>query len=365
MSSSGIKFRRRLRIVVLIGLLPALIIAVAEVEHFKSSAAEPVTGGVFAGLLPGLGQIRFDVFVDGSNATAWLYQEGAGNLGWVSLNFEPAGNMHADLVSGDGKWATNGTMDFRIAKDGGRLEGNLILISNRPPRLFTLARVYEHRAVSRRSGLVFGRFGANASFVGEFPLLPGTSAFQTALNQKLAQETGAEAAKKTVGDWNRKWDILRHGPWVEAHIEEYWQPVCITNSIASFAVFNFPDYGQNGNPDYWTSRNYWWSDGKLREFELVDLFCEGSEWKAAIRKFCSEELMHLDKPGAAADMNGPGTELKLFTLSSTGIQIYINPYVIAAGVEGAFVFHIPYARLQPFLRTNGPAAAFARLVASR
>ena len=367
MRTSAIKFAQRAGMVMLIGLLPAVIVTVAEVEHFQSSTGQPVNGGVFDGNLPGLGQVRFDVFFNESNVTGWLYREDAGSSDWVSLKLQPSGMIHAKLLTGDGEWATNGTMDFRITQATGRLEGSITLISNRPPRPFALTCVYEHRAIGRRSGPVLGRFGAAADFSGQIPVLKPTCAFHIKLSKEIAKETASAAAHYTVRDWGEVWHDLRgdRAP-IGLHVKQYWQLRLLTNSLASFGIWSDLQYeGGCGDPIRWSSKNYIWRDGKLHEFKIADLFRDGSGWEAELRRLCSQDLMDRDKPTPAADVTDPDVELNTFTLSSTGLQIYVNPYEISSGADGDFVFNLPYAQLQPFLKTNGPATYLTHLTAPR
>lgn len=353
--------------VAVIGAFPVIVCLVVLEDHLKSLQTESVDGGDYEGQLPGLGRVRFHLFFDEGQPNGWFDFGGSIRPDWVDLTIRSSNNIHAELVTGDGEWATNGTMDFTQLKGGEILEGVITLISNGPSRPFTFNRTYQHRAVKRSSGLILGRIGADASFIGEYPLIPATTPFRQELGRAVARAAAVDASKETTGNFPRKWDILLHGRWPHTeHFEQYWQPVYVGDSLASLAIFNYPDYGGNGNPTYWSAKNYYWTRGRIRQFELADLFRPGTPWRAELRNLCAQDLRRDGTDPERANMRAQAlldekVNSTIFTVTPDYLRIYYNPYELDSGAAGSFILRISWDRLRTFLDTNGPAAALERL----
>jgi hypothetical protein len=335
----------------------AVAAATREVNQLTRLPLEPATGGCYTGELPGFGKVQFNLFLDEPWGVAWLWRDGFEDTGYGLVNTNLAGGFHFDLLIGRDE-ATNATLDFNMADDGGALRGMIRNGSNSLDQLFVLKRTYEHWTVRRDSRLVFGRLGAYAKASSQFPLLPTNSPLCVALNRKLASESQKSVRRFTSGNFQRQWEMLRYGPpMTEGEQDDLWQVRLLGNKVASFAVWDWSDYGgSNGNLTSWRGRNFWWRDGKLCELTLSNLFRPGVDWKSQIRRLCCDDLQRQQYTSESTAVLDEDVGVEEFTISTTGIQIYFNPYTIASGGNGEYIIHIPYATLRQHLRADFLAA---------
>ncbi|MDB6022362.1 MAG: hypothetical protein JWQ04_2219 [Pedosphaera sp.] len=347
----------------LVGVI-AVAAGTAKIKTLTELQPEHAAGGCYTGQLPGFGNVRLSLFLVEPQPAAWLYREGIGATGYGLINSNSSGGFRVDVLADhafDPELLTNATLEFRVVDDGHALKGVILKGTNNDSQAFVLRRAYEHYQVHQHSGLMFGRLGANNSASSQFPSLPEDPALNAMLNQRLAGETHWDVRSFTSGNISRQWEMLRYGSgFGEGRQDDQWQVRLLKGTMASFAVWRFSDHGgQCGNPTSWAGRNFSWRGGKLRELKLADLFRCDTNWENEIRRLCHDNLALREFSSPAHAVLDQGIKLGVFTLSPTGLQIYFNPYTLASGAEGEFVVHIPYTKLRPFLRFDGPAGDFA------
>lgn len=342
----------------------AVVAAAMGISRLTELPLEPVAGGTYAGELPGLGKVQFDLFLSKPWSASWLHREGFGNIGYGAISTNASGEFRADVFK-DHDDATNATLTFKLTANGSEMHG-VVVATNLVSRPFTLTRLYEHCGVHKHSGLLFHRLGAYADASSQIPLLPTNSAFDIALNRKIAQISRRDVHSYTSGNFQRQWEILRYGPsFAEGEFDDLWQVRLLTGSVASFAIWHWGDWGgSNGNLTSWRCRNFWWHNGGIRELKLPDLFQSGVDWKAQVRQLCCEDLERQQYTSESRAVLEEDISENQFTVSTTGMQIYFNPYSLASGADGEYIVHIPYKLLQPYLRPEW-FAALAPSLASR
>ena len=162
-----------------IGLLSLLAVLIVVIMGTKLAPIEQALGGNYSGLLPGFGQVQIDLFFpDSSYLDARLYKEGAGQQDFLDIITVSNGLLHGEVVGNHGS-LTNATIDFQFMNSGGVMKG-WIAQPNAESNQFVPLRVFEHLAVRRSSGSMFGRLGAYANYCGEFPSIKSDSPFHTA-----------------------------------------------------------------------------------------------------------------------------------------------------------------------------------------
>jgi hypothetical protein len=240
--------------------------------------------------------------------------------------------------------------------------------SNVPPQRFVLSRIFTHNAITAKSGFsLTERITARKRYRGEFPALTRRNEFQIALARKLERDAKLEAGDFTgeivshlADACDRLWSIGRWSAEMDWGELQSWQNRLLTDSVASFAVWNDPYRGGCGNPTSWSGKNFWWRENRLKEFQLRDLFLPQKDWETLVRDECKRRLKSFTKEGLdPSESLTEETSLDVFTVSPTGIQIYFNPYKLASGAEGEFIIHIPWSDLKPLLDPRGPAGSLA------
>jgi len=341
------------------------IVLIFVVLVYVSASREAVPfpaqfGGRYVGKMPGFGAVSVDFFdqplwgLDSNpdDKEMWVYHDGKGDP--ESISIKQIGNDYfgeaVEVDSTDDSFVTNATMRFYFSTSGAVAHGLIGKGTNTPTLPFELKREFSNLSVKQTSK------AAKRSFYGQVPLLPDDSAFRRALKQRMVELMAAEAQTFTTGDLQLYWERLRGFGFAGSGLQE-WQTRLLNESVASFAVRNYRDYGSScGNLTSWESRTYSWRNNQLCELRLADFFQANSAWEVEIRSFCHSELIRRKLELSALNILNPVVRLDIFTLSPTGIQIYINPYEIASGAEGEFIFHIPYERLKKFYKTDWPTS---------
>src|SRR4029078_7377653 len=104
-----------------------------------------------------------------------------------------APNVWEGEIHGD-SYDTNALIQFQFRDQGRILAGRIENATNRVSQEFVLARVFENRAISARSGLRFGRLGAYTRFFGEFPYIESAES-PPGLNDKVVRTVKSEARR--------------------------------------------------------------------------------------------------------------------------------------------------------------------------
>lgn len=326
----------------------AVAITVAMLSHVRPNIVA-TDGGSYVGELPVLGRVQLDLFISDDWANGWVYREKEGAPQVIDFTTNTRTSFRGiirDIHCNE----TNANVEFDFTKDSRTIEGLIGEGTNKPDRKFVLSRAFQYAAIKQHSGVRLGRFGANTTYNGKFPLIDSNSVFGRALNETIATLVDGEARRFTTGNLERRWEVLRNGDsvWPGTSTPQ-WQIRYLSDSIASFAVWDEPYFGGCGDFTKWSGRNFAWRSGKLHQLKLADLFRDDSGWDEEIRTFCREELRREGFAGSASSLNTE-TPLEIFTLSSTGLQIYFNPYEIGGGGDGEFIIHIPYERLRKYYK---------------
>ncbi len=353
--------QKRIRTLLLLASMTAAGVIFATVN---CAPREPLltAGGCYRGDWPEGGTIQLDLFYRENNPEIWLTFEDQGEPDGVMVSINTPGGFLGRIRKPHTEDASP-KADILCHFKGDRdvILGELRLTSNAAPRPFKLTRVFSHQSTSAKSGFFLNdRANTRKTFHGKHPVFTDTSPFHAELNRAICQEVRQSADEFTSGAISHLREAIRwHYPvgtyWSN---DQLWQIRLLTDSVASFAVWNHPEHGSCGNSTYWKAHNYRWRDGTLAEFHLANLFRKDTNWKEALLERSELRLREaFFAPGADGNHIGPDTSLEIFTLSLSGLQIYINPYIIGSGAEGSFVIHIPFTDLKPFLDPQGPVGA--------
>ena len=326
----------------------------------RDPAPRTFTGGTYHGRIPGGGEIRLHQFSHFDSIEERWVDEASGTWAIVGPDDKAPQQLWGPA---ERRWGPEATLSARVSEDGKSAVGTLRFRTVGPQSLdswkvvtFPLIREYRHRGFQERSGLMIGRFGAQMHATGQFPEFDESNPFGIALNRELQKITEPPLLEFMGKSLQQQWDALRCGwpatmsDWSFRHHVEVRTK---TQNLVSLAVFTYPDRGGNGDPTRWSALNYIWADGKLMPLDLSQLFHTHSDWVGFLREYC---LTDLDR------QRGLPTEidhlpLNRFTLSTGGLQFLFNPYEVGSGAEGALVVHIPWQRLEPWLRRIHPTVA--------
>lgn len=294
----------------------------------------------------------------------WLYREGQGQAEWFIT--ETRRHPWKEAFHGREREQDNGKSppETTMASTASTTELQVAL-----PRLASwgsdtvnLTRQCEHVSFRRLAGIRLGRVGGTHEYRAQFPRMPETNAFSSALNRAIIAQCEAGAAEfnsEAFEFW--RW-MIRERELMGFNQYEFtanWQLRLLTTNVASFCVWSYDATGGNGNHSHWSGENFIATDGGLRRLEMAELFCEGSGWENELRIRCVPKLKAITAPRPEAVFD-KDVGLDVFTLSPTGLQIYFNPYAIASGADGEFVVHFDYAELKDLLRGDGPAQLLPR-----
>lgn len=328
----------------------------------------PVAGGTFFGRDVDGRLVYVNLFeLDYADSRApgwqgWLYREGHGQalVFWTTNRAHPWREKTYARAPED---APEPPATFVASTaDPRQLTATLPRLASWGNDTANLTRQFEHLSFRRRAGIRLGRLGGTQEFCAQFPRLPETNAFLTAVNREVIAQCEANAAGVASEAFSFWKDMLRERQlpgFNEYEFTANWQLRLLTTNLASFSVWSYEQTGGNGNHSHWHGANFIAGGDGLRALKLADLFQENSHWLTELRTRCVPKLKAISAPRPEAVLD-KDVELDVFTLSPTGLQIYFNPYAIASGADGEFVVHFDYGELKDLLRTDGPAQLLPR-----
>lgn len=317
----------------------------------------PAGGGTFVGKDVDGRLVQVCLFEQADGWQGWLYREGREQTDWFSTphRAQPWGARVYVREREDAPVPPEPLV--ASADDPLRLNVTLLRTNGWASDTANLTRQFEHLSYRRLAGLRLGRFGGTQEYRAQFPRLPETNAFLTAVNREVSAQCEASEAGVASEAFSFWKDMLRERQlpgFNEYEFTANWQLRLLTTNLASFSVWSHEQTGGNGNHSSWHGANFIAAGDGLRALKLAELFRENSHWLTELRTRCVPKLKAISapRPEAALDKD---VELVVFTLSPTGVQIYFNPYAIASGADGEFVVHFDYGELKDLLRTDDPA----------
>jgi hypothetical protein len=317
-------------------------------------------GGTFTGHDVDGRLVQVCLFDQDGGWQGWLYREGREQTEW----FITTNRAHPWQV----------VVNTREHEDGTKLPEPVAASTSDPLRLnatvprtngwasdtANLTRQFEHLGFRRRTGLRLGQWGGTKEFRAQFPRLPSGSEFHSAIGREIVRQCEAAAAEFTADPlefWRENWRSRQPSMMNTHELTAHWQLRLLTTNLASFCVWSYDEVGGNGNHSHWRGANFIATAGGLRQLELAELLRPELSWQVELRQRCVPKLAASGAPGRAQGaVTDPDTNVDVFTLSPTGLQIYFNPYEIASGADGEFVVHFDYAELKDLLRTDGPVS---------
>ena len=321
-------------------------------------AVRPAMGGTFTGHDVDGRLVQVCLFDQDGGWQGWLYREGREQTEW----FTTTNRAHP--------WQA--VVNVREREDMPKLPEPVVASTGDPLRLnatlprtngwasdtANLTRQFEHLGFRRRTGLRLGQWGGTKEFRAQFPRLPQKWEFSAAVSREIVRQCERAAAEFTTEplDFWRENLQLRQPLLMNAHeLTAHWQLRLLTTNLASFCVWSYDEVGGNGNHSHWRGANFMSVPAGLRELKLGELLSSAQDWQAQMRARCIPKLRAIGVgEGICNNVTDPDTDIETFTLSSTGLQLYFNPYEIASGADGEFVVHFDYAELKDLLRDDGP-----------
>lgn len=317
----------------------------------------PVSGGTFVEQDVDGRLVQVCLFEQDEGWQGWLYREGRVQTEWFSTtNRNPPWQATVTARKSDDATKPPESVITSTA-DALKLNATLPRLASWGVDTANLSRHFEHLSFRRRTGLKLGRFGGTKEFHAQFPKLPAGTPFFERVNEQMLQQFEKESKQFTGEIFAHLKEGYEFG-WPATMSEwaliENWQLRLLTPHLASFCVWSYDETGGNGNHSHWSGENFIAVGSGISRLEVTELFREDSGWLEALRIRCVPKLKAISAPRPEAVFD-KDVSLNVFTLSSTGLQIYFNPYAIASGADGEFVVHFDYAELKDILRTDNPA----------
>jgi len=105
--------------------------------------------------------------------------------------------------------------------------------------------------------------------------------------------------------------------------------------------------------------NYWIHDKHASEIKLTDLFLENPNYKNLMSQLCFEELKRQGASGVSdIDLMELYEKMNEFVITPKGLVFYFSPYSVGGYAEGEFIVEIPYQKILPIVKKDGPLAEF-------
>jgi len=191
---------------------------------------------------------------------------------------------------------------------------------------------------------------------------PETNGF-TKLNQYIEKTINDDIQNFKEEISNEEWydqdieDIdMRHGYYSRFEV------IAFTPKLFSVKLYNSTYYGGAAHPMSYTDViNYDLINNK--EFELSDLFIDGSDYITYLSEYCIDDLnfnMYQETDGMGYNdwieegASPDEVNFLAFNLAPEGILITFDPYQVAAYAAGPQEVLIPYSELQEILRDDLP-----------
>lgn len=348
----------------IVGALALAGFTALTVRDAGQPAVRPAGGGTFTGHDVDGRFVQVCLFAEEGGWLGWLYREGREQTEWCSgTNRAHPWQAAVNIREREGEPKPPERL-LASTDDPLRLNATLPRPNGWASDTANLTRQFEHLRFRRLKGLRLGRWGGTKGFLAQFPKLPSGSAFHAAITAEIvlqSEEAAAAFTTEVTGFWRENWRN-REPVSINAHeLTTYWQLRLLTTNLASFCVWCYDEIGGHGNHTWWRGVNFMRTPDGAHMVKLADLFLSAVDWPQQMRNQCAAKLRAVGVSAAIADNTlDPDTGIENFTLSSTGLQIYFNPYAIASGVDGEFVVHFDYAELKDLLRTDGPAAFLPR-----
>ena len=350
---------RRVRWVALAFVFALGAFTLLTIRDAGRAPVRPAAGGTYLGRDVDGRVVQVCLFEQDGDWQGWLYREGHEQTDWFTTTNRATPWQAAVWVREREDTPKPPELIIASTSDHRRLQATLPRLKSWGNDVAELGLQFEHLKFYRRAGLRFGRMGGTLEFLAQFPRLPESSGFIAAVNREIMAQC-EQAATEFTGDpldfWRRMVEMRELDTGFNEHkLLANWQPRLLTTNLASFTVWSFDETGGNGNHSHWRGVNLI-SDGTgCRELKLSELFRSAKEWEQELRVRCAPKAKAAGAPDYGQSL-GTNVDVDVFTLSSSGLQIYFNPYILGSGADGEFVVHFDYAELMDLLRTDGPAA---------
>ncbi len=352
---------RRARGVVLAFVFALGVFTTLTVRDAGRPPVRPAAGGTYIGRDVDGRLVQVCLFEQDDRWQGWLYREGREQTEWfTATNRAPSWSAKVNIREREDE---PNLPEPVVASTGDplRLNATLPRTNGWANDTANLTRQFEHVQFRRLAGFRLGRLGGTHEFVAQFPRLAETNVFFAAVNRETLLQSEASAAEFTSDPFSFWKDMVTSRtlpPFCNRYqLTANWQLRLLTTNLASFCVWSYDEVGGNGNHSHWHGMTFVATDSGLRELKLTELLRPGVDLRTELRARCVPKLQNLGAPDRAwGTVTAPRTEVDTFTLSSSGLQIYFNPYILGSGADGEFVVHFDYAELKDLLRTNGPAA---------
>lgn len=355
---------RRARWLVLAFVVALGVFTALTVRDAGQPAIRPAAGGTFTGRDVDGRLVQVCLFEHDGGWQGWLYREGREQTEWFSTTNRT--HPWQAVVNVREREDVLKLPEPVVASAGGplRLNATLPRTNGWASDTANLTRQFEHVSFRRLTGVRLWGWGGTQEFRAQFPRLPGGSEFYGAIGREIVRQCEAAAAEFTSEplEFWRENLRLRQPTTMNAHeLTAHWQLRLLTTNLASFCVWSYDEVGGNGNHSHWNGVNFVTMGTSVRELKIAELFRAEAGWQSELRDRCVPKLQGSGAPdrvwGTVTDAR---TDLDIFTLSETGLQLYFNPYILGSGADGEFVVHFDYAELKDLLRTDGPAALLHR-----
>jgi hypothetical protein len=221
---------------------------------------------------------------------------------------------------------------------------------------------------SRRHGARLAGRGGGKDFAATWPGFHDGNAFHALLSQRLAAEARGEADRFTAGAYELVWEGLKDGGaswnW-EGSVEV--RVVWLGTNLVSLCESRYEFTGGAHGTASVAGRNFGLEAGKVREFELADLFRPGVDWTNALAAACLRELRSQkaawtlpDAPAGMQVRSFTAADLSSFNVEGRGLIVHFGDYAVAPHSDGLFNVHIGWDELRAWLRPESPVRGLFR-----
>jgi uncharacterized protein len=187
-----------------------------------------------------------------------------------------------------------------------------------------------------------------------YPRFDGTTADFTAVNARFAN-----AAKKAVSDATPQTDsdINREQAWT------YEQGFTIYRPSANAVTVALTFYGYSGGAHGYGATNCTLVDLRTGKAATPNVVFANDQWVKTLVQIVGADLKRqfIEKPGFDEALE-PANLAKIlrephhYCWRADKLELIFNAYEVGPYVSGPFEVYVPYDRLKPLLRANGPIA---------
>jgi hypothetical protein len=253
---------------------------------------------------------------------------------------------------------------IKPAPSRGQVNGYVSVRSATNAAPFTARKVASQASFSNRRGVHVLQRGGSKEFTATWPEFQSRAAFPQFVSQLLAAEARGETSQFLAGAHEIAWDGLKTGgasyDW-EGSLDT--DLVWLGTNVMSLSQLR-AEYTGGAHGNYGLSgRNFFLREGKVKEFQLADLFRPDSGWEAALSKLCVRDLRRQhaswltdDAPKEMKITSFKAADMASFTVDVYGLRIHFDPYAVGPYAEGMFHVVIPWADLKEYLAPAVPAS---------